>query len=98
VPAVRRSPQAAADLKRIWRHVAREASETVADRLLDRIAAAASLLAAYPHSGVARPELQPELRSRPVGSYVIFYQPQADGIEIVRVLHGRQDVAHRFET
>lgn len=97
MPVVRRSPQARADIKRIWRYVTREASDTVADRLLDRIAAAAGMLAEYPYSGTARPELQPGLRSRPVGNYVIFYRPQADGIEVVRVLHGRQDIEERFE-
>lgn len=55
------------------------------------------MLAEYPYSGTARPELQPGLRSRPVGNYVIFYRPQADGIEVVRVLHGRQEVEERFE-
>jgi len=32
------------------------------------------------------------LRSFPVGSYIIFYVPVPDGIEIVRVMHGRQDI------
>lgn len=95
--AIRRTPQARNDLKDIWRHVAGKASETVADRLLDRIAAAATVLADYPYSGVARPEVHPELRSRPVGNYVIFYRPLTNGIEIVRVLHGHQDLESRFE-
>lgn len=33
-----------------------------------------------------------ELRSFTVGNYTIFYFPKSDGIEVVRVLHGRQDI------
>ena len=40
----------------------------------------------------ARPELGPSLRSFPVGNYVVFYVPLPDGIEIVRVMNGRQDI------
>jgi toxin ParE1/3/4 len=32
------------------------------------------------------------LRSFPVGSYVIFYIPVSDGVEVVRVMSGRQDI------
>ncbi|WP_008538835.1 type II toxin-antitoxin system RelE/ParE family toxin [Bradyrhizobium sp. CCGE-LA001] len=32
------------------------------------------------------------LRSFPVGNYVIFYIPLPDGVEIVRVMHGRLDI------
>lgn len=42
--------------------------------------------------GRSRPELGPEIRSFPVGRYVIFYLPLPKGIEVVRVLHGSRDV------
>ena len=32
------------------------------------------------------------VRSFPVRSYVIFYLPVSDGIEVVRVMNGRQDI------
>jgi toxin ParE1/3/4 len=32
------------------------------------------------------------LRSFPVGSYIIFYLPLSDGVEVVRVMNGRQDI------
>jgi toxin ParE1/3/4 len=41
--------------------------------------------------------LSPRLRSFPVKNYVIFYRPLEDGIEIVRVLHGAQDLPPLFE-
>jgi toxin ParE1/3/4 len=34
-----------------------------------------------------------KLRSFPVGNYVVFYVPVSDGIEVVRVMNGRQDIA-----
>jgi len=30
--------------------------------------------------------------SFPVGRYVVFYQPQDDGVEVVRVLHSARDI------
>jgi toxin ParE1/3/4 len=37
-------------------------------------------------------ELAPNLRSLPVGSYLIFYRPIDDGIQLIRVLHGARDI------
>jgi toxin ParE1/3/4 len=49
-------------------------------------------LARRPKMGRSRPELAPELRSFPVGQYVIFYLPLPKGVDIVRVLHGARDI------
>jgi len=49
-------------------------------------------LADFPKMGISRDDIQAGLRSQPVGNYLIFYFPLADGIEIVRVLHGSRDV------
>ena len=45
-----------------------------------------------PLAGRARLDLRPNLRSFPVGSYIVFYVPQPDGVEIVRGMHGHQDI------
>ncbi len=50
-------------------------------------------LAEYPLMGRARPDLQSGLRSFPHGDYVIFYEPLADGVSIVRILHGSRDAS-----
>ncbi len=50
------------------------------------------MLLQNPLAGRARAELGKDLRSFPVGNYIIFYLPLSDGIEVVRVLHGRQDI------
>ena len=43
-------------------------------------------------AGRARNDLAFNLRSFPVGSYIIFYLPLSDGVEVVRVMNGRQDI------
>jgi toxin ParE1/3/4 len=50
------------------------------------------MLLENPLAGRERRELRAGLRSFPVGNFVIFYVPLPDGIEIIRVMHGRQDI------
>jgi toxin ParE1/3/4 len=87
----RKSPQAEIDLTSIWHFIADD-SVKAADALLDRIEEAFDMLAQTPLAGRARNDLARKLRSFPVGSYVIFYIPVPDGIEVARVVSGRQDV------
>ena len=63
-----------------------------ADGLINRIGEVFEMLLQNPLAGRARPELRQDLRSFPVGNYVIFYTPVSDGIKIVRVMSGRQDI------
>jgi toxin ParE1/3/4 len=92
MPIVRKYPRAEADLIAIWRHIAEE-SPRRADRLLDRLDETFSRLADLPYLGKARPDLAPGLRMFPVREYLIFYRPIEDGIDIVRVLHGRRNIS-----
>ena len=87
----RKSPQAEVDLSTIWRFIAND-SVKAADALLDRVEEAFEMLAQMPLAGRARNDLALKLRSFPVGNYVIFYVPVPDGIEVVRVMSGWQDV------
>jgi toxin ParE1/3/4 len=50
------------------------------------------MLVENPLAGRERPELRKNLRSFPVGSYVVFYIPVSDGIEVARVMNSRQDI------
>ena len=86
-----KSPQAEADLFAIWDFIAAD-SVRAADTLIDRIDATFDMLADNPRAGRMRGNLLKNLRSFPVGNYVIFYVPISDGIEVVRVMHGRQDI------
>jgi toxin ParE1/3/4 len=58
--------------------------------LIDRIERTFDMLAETPFAGRPRNELAKDLRSFPVGNYVIFYIPAPDGVEVVRVMNGRQ--------
>lgn len=79
------------DATSIWAFVADD-NVRAAEALIDRIDRTSDMLADTPFAGRARPELGPGLRSFPVGNYVIFYIPLPDGIEIVRVMNGRQEI------
>jgi len=41
--------------------------------------------------GTSRPELGQRVRLFPLGHYVILYEETADGVDIVRVVHGKRD-------
>ena len=90
------TPLAREDLGGIWDYAA-ESDAGRADRLLDLIYEKCRRLAEYPEMGRARHELLVNLRSFAVRNYVIYYQPTADGIEVLRVLHGARDVDHVFD-
>ncbi|MCW8917599.1 MAG: type II toxin-antitoxin system RelE/ParE family toxin [Gammaproteobacteria bacterium] len=49
------------------------------------------LLTQQPLMGTERPELLPDTRSLPIESHTLFYRVTANRVEIIRVLHGRQD-------
>jgi toxin ParE1/3/4 len=79
------------DLDSIWSFIAAD-SESAADKQVGRIVEVFEMLMQNPRAGRERSELQRHLRSFPVGNYIVFYIPLRDGIEIVRVMHGRQDI------
>ena len=82
---------AESDLDDIWWYIAQDNPEA-ADRLLDRIEERCQALVRFPEMGMSREELMPDLRSLPIGSYVVFYLPIEQGIDIVRVLPGMRDI------
>jgi toxin ParE1/3/4 len=87
----RKSPQAEIDVTSIWQFIAGD-NVKAADAMIDRIEKVFDMLAQNPLAGRARNDLAVALRSFPVGSYVVFYVPLPDGIEVVRVMNGRQDI------
>lgn len=46
--------------------------------------------------GRARDDLAPGIRSLAFGRYVVFFVALADGIDVVRVMHGARDIDHTF--
>lgn len=93
---VRRS-QAIRDVKDLWSYIASAGNVNRADALLDKIEQKIEILSEHPTMGRVRDELMAGLRSLPVEGYLIFYIPQEDGIELVRVLYGGRDLEALFE-
>ena len=89
-----RRPRARQDLIEIWRYIADDSGEPRADRYLRRLNDVISYLAQQPLMGRKRPEIPEEgIRSFPAESHVVFYIAlEEDGIELVRVIHGSQDL------
>jgi toxin ParE1/3/4 len=86
-----RRPQARLDLIEIWGFIADD-NEAAADRMLDRIDDVLRMLRERPLAGRARPELAAELRSFPIGNYVVFYVPLPNGIDLIRVRSSYLDI------
>jgi toxin ParE1/3/4 len=80
----------------IWVYVATD-NPRAADRLIEAIRSRCSVLARLPRLGRLRPELAPEIRSFPVGRYLILYRESDSGIEVARVRAGEQDLSRLFD-
>ncbi|HEY3853971.1 MAG TPA: type II toxin-antitoxin system RelE/ParE family toxin [Verrucomicrobiae bacterium] len=93
--SVKRTSQAELDLIEIGVHIAID-NASAADKWFDLIDQKCRLLATMPLMGRERADLAPNLRSFPVGEYIIFYRPTPDGIIVIRVLHGARDLGTLF--
>jgi len=91
MPRIVRTRRARQDLIDIWRYVASN-NPAAADALLDRVDEKSALLARNPRLGAERSDIRPGLRYFVVGEYLILYRIIEDGIEVVRVVHGRRDL------
>lgn len=91
MPTIVVRPRARIDLAEIWDFIADD-SEQQADKIVDRITDGLNLLARDPEFGRKRHDLLAQLRSFPIGRYVIFYSINPNGIEVLRVLHSARDV------
>ena len=88
---VRRSPQAETDLETILEDL-QQRNPAVAERYANEFYDKGKALAQFPEIGRSRPEIAPHLRSMLVKPYVIFYRIHDDEVQILRILHGRQDL------
>jgi len=85
------TPIAKHDLKRIYDYGISNWGTRRASSYLDNLKERLWSLTEQPKMGVEREELWPNMRSFLVDSHVVFYRLQQSQIEVVRVLHGRQD-------
>ena len=73
-------------------------SLATAERFTDNLVARCEHLAGLPGVlGRPRPELLPDLRSTPLGNYVIFFRYVADTFEVVNILERHRDVTAYFK-
>jgi toxin ParE1/3/4 len=86
------------DLRDIAAYIAdRSASNEIADAFLDRLIGHCEKMAGLPGTlGSARPELGPDLRSDPIGSYICFFRYRATLFEVVGVVRASRDLAQLF--
>ena len=83
------------DLHDIW-EVISEVDGNKADEIIDLLFEQCQLLLTTPGMGRARDELRAGVRSWPIKSWVIFYRVVADNVEVIRVLHARQETSNIF--
>jgi toxin ParE1/3/4 len=91
MPSLRFSRNAREDLRGITRYIARD-KPIAARQWVNKIKAKCHLLVDHPQLGESREDLGCGIRCTYVGSYVVFYRPTAEAIEVVRVLRGDRDV------
>ena len=85
------SPASKADLKGIFQFGLSRWGRTNSVNYLDRLEEHAWLLTEQPFVGVERKDLQTSLRSLPAESHILFYRVVSNRIEILRILHKKQD-------
>jgi toxin ParE1/3/4 len=91
------TPLAKQDLKEISRFIALEYPEA-ARRFLASVKQQCKTLSDFPEMGRLWQELDPPLRSFPVGNYLIFYRPAGvKAIEVIAVVSGFRDLEMFFE-
>ena len=95
------SPEALEDLDTIWEYIAQDNPEA-AERVVESAYRVCANLATHPQLGPIRrfPDNDPPnirffvLTDFP--NYLIFYRTDPDAVEIVRILHGAQDINDLF--
>lgn len=88
---LRLSRAAEADLIDIYLEGLRDYGPALAEAYQDRIDHAIRLIAEHPGMARERVEISPPVRVHPVGSHIIIYRSDGDGVQVLRVRHGRED-------
>jgi toxin ParE1/3/4 len=89
------SPTATKDLDAISdyfcdRHV------NAGEKLFEQFVGKCENLIKFPALGRSYEHIRPNMRGIPLDGYIIFYEVVEDGIEILRVVNGRQDLEALF--
>jgi toxin ParE1/3/4 len=92
--AHRLAPGAEVELDEIWFWTPKESgSIEIADRLIDSLTERFFMLGRHPHVGRPRDDdLRPDLRSFPVGRYVIIYRVESEDVVILHIIPAARDI------
>jgi len=93
VPEVALRPKACADLDDIWDYTVGTWGYDQAEKYLRNVNGTFQTLAEKPALGRIYDAVYPGLRVYPSGRHLIVYFVTAKGIDVVRVLHDRMDIA-----
>ena len=85
------SPIARDDLRKIYQYGTLNWGKARASRYIDHLKAQVWSLTEHPERGIERDELLSTTRSITIESHVIFYRTKNQQLEVIRVLHARQD-------
>mgnify|MGYP000247617254 CR=1 FL=1 len=85
------APAAKNDLKDIYQYGLRQWGQAQSESYLSTIKSQFWSLTQQPLMGTERPELLPDTRSLTIENHTVFYRVTANRVDIIRVLHGRQD-------
>ncbi|MEM7712765.1 MAG: type II toxin-antitoxin system RelE/ParE family toxin [Cyanobacteria bacterium P01_A01_bin.68] len=89
------SPSATRDLNQIADYFLTRNLET-GEKLFKEFNKKCKNLANFPKMGRSYGYIKPSLRGLPLDGYIIIYQIIDDGVEILRVVSGRQDLESLF--
>ena len=89
---LRRSQRFRADLDDIWFYVAQD-NLVAAERLIERVDDVTRRLLDFPRIGPAKPHIATEMRTLPVGRYMILYRVTPETIDLVRIVHQARDIS-----
>lgn len=85
------APAAKADLKDIYQYGLRQWGQAQSEAYLEILKGKFWSLTEQHLMGIERPELLAGMRSLPIESHILFYRVTTTNVEIIRLLHGRQD-------
>ena len=85
------APAAKNDFKDIYQYGLRQWGQAQSDSYLTTIKDQLWSLTEQALTGIERSELLPDTRSLPIQSHILFYRVSTKQVEIIRILHGRQD-------
>jgi toxin ParE1/3/4 len=91
------APAAKSDLKEIYQYGLRQWGQAQSNSYLEKLKECFWSLRKQPLIGVERTDILSRVRSLPVESHTLFYRGTEDRIEVIRVLHGRQDPHRHFK-